>query len=211
MRQSALPLLIIFAFVMAGLAGWQWWTARQQQAALVTEIGKLQDSQREALDQSDRELAQMRMEQERLSQALQEKRESLPATDDAVTVFMRADLTAAASLRTAIAEYYAQMGRTPATNAEAGAPAPAEYRGKSLLSATVQADGSIELVFDAKSGVAGGRVVFVPDTRHAAAMGLQWQCRTWDYPRIEQVAPGCEYVPAAPGEAMPPVQAPRKS
>lgn len=227
MRQALVPLLIIVAFVVAGLAGWQWWSARQQQAALVAEVGRLRDSQRQALDESSRVLAQVRMEQERLGQALSDARESLAATGDAASVFMRDDLTVSASLRVAVAEYYAAMGRMPVTHAEAGLPAPDQYRGKSLRSATLQADGSIELVFDAKSGVDGGRVVFLPDTSHAEAMGLQWHCRTSDYPLIGQVVPGCEYVPAAatpavaapgaarpatamPDDAVPAVTAPRK-
>ena len=119
--------------------------------------------------------------------------------EDAVSLMIREDLRVADGIRNSISETYAAMGKMPTTNAEAGTYAPDQYRGKTLKSATVRADGSIELIFDAKSGVDGGRIQMLPDLTHAQAMGVQWRCQTPDYPLIKRALPACEYVaPSAP-------------
>lgn len=103
-------------------------------------------------------------------------------------------IKAASGMKVAIAEYYSNMGKLPQRNANAGLAEPGQYVGASLRSATVGPDGSIELVFDAKSGKDGGRIRLVPDMSHANAMGVSWRCETSDYPHIERAVPNCSYV-----------------
>jgi hypothetical protein len=107
---------------------------------------------------------------------------------------MRADLMAAAGIKTAVAEFYVSMGKMPKDNAEAGLPAPAEYRGQTLRSATVDPDGSIDFEFDENSGKDGGRVRFVADLAHVNAMGVQWHCESADYSDIGSAIPNCVYI-----------------
>jgi len=76
--------------------------------------------------------------------------------------------------------------------AEAGLFEPGAYRGKMLQSATVHSDGTIDFVFDARSGREGGVVRLVPDLSHPA-MGVQWDCESADYPSIAQLLPDCRY------------------
>ena len=115
---------------------------------------------------------------------------------------MRGDFVAAAgSVKTAIAEYYQTNGKLPASNHEVQLPEPDQYRGKSMRSATVTPEGSVDFVFDATSGVDGGRIRLTPDLAHANAMGLQWRCVSADFPQIARVLPVCEYKPAAASTA----------
>ena len=107
---------------------------------------------------------------------------------------MRQDLMAAAGIKTAVAEFYVSMGKMPKDNAEAGLSAPAEYRGQTLRSATVNPDGSIDFEFDEASGKDGGHVRFVADLAHANAMGVQWHCESADYSDIASAIPNCAYV-----------------
>ena len=139
------------------------------------------------------QLEKIASQQEQIRQALSQPRDALAG--DRASLLMRQDLAAAAAMRVAVAEYYASMGKMPATNAEAGLPAPDQYRGKSLRSATLLPGGRIELAFDAQSGIDGGRVLLVPDLAHANAMGIQWRCETPDYPLIQRAVPLCDYKP----------------
>jgi hypothetical protein len=100
---------------------------------------------------------------------------------------------AAGSMKVAIAEYYMSMGKMPGNNAQAGVPAPGEYRGRTLQSATIRDGGTIELVFDANSGKAGGRIRLIPDVAHTDAMGVQWRCESPDYPLVRRIIPTCDY------------------
>lgn len=142
------------------------------------------------------QLEQIASQQEKIRHTLSEAQETLAGASDKASLLIREDMQVFAAMRVAIAEYYASMGKMPATQADAGLPAPEQYRGKSLKSAALSPDGTIELVFDAQSGVDGGRVLFVPDTAHAEAMGIQWHCRTPDYPLIRRALPTCDYKPA---------------
>jgi len=103
-------------------------------------------------------------------------------------------MQATSGMKVAIAEYYANMGKLPTRNSDTGLPAPMDYRGQSLRSATVGLNGVIELEFDARSGKDGGRIRLIPDTSHANAMGLSWRCETPDYPLIKRALPTCDYV-----------------
>jgi Pilin (bacterial filament) len=107
---------------------------------------------------------------------------------------MKQDLMAAAGIKTAVAEFYANRGKMPQDNAEAGLPPPSEYRGQTLRSATVNPDGSIDFEFDENSGRDGGHVRLVADLSHANAMGMQWHCESADYSDIGSAIPNCAYV-----------------
>jgi type IV pilus assembly protein PilA len=123
-------------------------------------------------------------------------REDITATrqGDEPAMLLKTDFMAASGgIKTAVAEYYISMGKWPASNADAGLPAPDEYRGKSLRSASVAGDGSVTFTFDAASGVDGGRLRLIPDIAHANAMGVQWRCETGDYAWIKRALPACEY------------------
>jgi hypothetical protein len=112
---------------------------------------------------------------------------------DGASSLMRADFAqAAGSVKVAVAEYYASLGKMPQSNAEAGLPAPDEYRGQTLKSVSVAADG-IDFVFDANSGHDDGRIRLVADLSHANAMGVQWRCETSDYPQIARAISACIY------------------
>lgn len=147
-------------------------------------------------DAARAQLERVAKEQEQIRRTLGEAQATLAGASDKTSLLIRDDLQVADSMRVAIAEYYASMGKMPTTHAEVGLPAPDQYRGKTLKSAALLADGRIELVFDAQSGVDGGRVLLVPDTTHADAMGIQWHCETPDYALIARAAPTCEYKPA---------------
>ncbi|MBN8482842.1 MAG: pilin [Xanthomonadales bacterium] len=107
---------------------------------------------------------------------------------------VRGDVVAASAARVAVAEYYMSNLRTPATNAEAGLPESAKYRGASLRSLSVGEGGRLVLTFDAVSGRDGGTIEFVPDLGGVEAMGMQWHCTTRDYPWIARALPSCELV-----------------
>lgn len=171
-------LIAILAAVLVAavaFAGWQLFASNREQEKLSGQV------------------AVLKQEQERMRKTLSESQDSFAGANDKASLLMREDLQAASAMRSAVAEYYMSMVKMPATQAEAGLPAPESYRGKTLRSATVLPDGSIDLVFDAASGVDGGRVRFVADTSHVEAMGIQWHCVTSDYPLIKRVTPACEY------------------
>ena len=110
---------------------------------------------------------------------------------------IRGDVVAMASARVAVAESFMTTGKMPTSNAEAGLPDAESYRGRSLRSANVLADGRIRLTFDRESGHDGGVIDLVPEVGHLDAMGVQWRCETRDYPQIIRAVPSCDYVPAA--------------
>jgi hypothetical protein len=107
---------------------------------------------------------------------------------------MRQDLSAAAGIKTAVAEFYVSMGKMPQDNAQAGRPQPSAYRGQTLRSATINSDGSIDFEFDENSGKDGGHVRLIADLAHANAMGVQWRCESADYPDVASAIPNCAYV-----------------
>ena len=115
---------------------------------------------------------------------------------DRASSLIREDFAkASGSVKVAVAEYYVSLGKMPQSNAEAGLPAPNEYRGQTLKSVSVAADG-IDFVFDANSGHDDGRIRLVADLSHANAMGVQWRCETSDYPQIARVLSACTYTNA---------------
>lgn len=155
----------------------------------------------EKMRQLSGEVSALKREQQRMRETLDQSHEALAASADEASLRIREDLQAVAGMRVAIVEYYLTNGRMPAQQADAGLPAPERYRGRTLTSATMTADGSIDLMFDAASGVDGGRIRFVADTTRAEAMGVRWRCETADYPQIKRVSPLCEYKPTVPKAA----------
>jgi hypothetical protein len=143
------------------------------------------------------EVAELAQGQQQIRKALDQTQETLSTVSDRQSELIREDLQAIAGMRVAIAEYYQTNARMPANQAEMGLPPPEQYRGKSLKSATLQPGGVIELVFDAASGVDGGRIRFVADASHVEAMGVRWRCETSDYPHIRRVSVACEYLAPA--------------
>lgn len=173
------------ALVLAALVGLLLYQTAQQHRMLA-EVRAQGDAARAQLER-------VAKEQEQIRRTLGEAQATLAGSADKTSLLMREDLMLVAGMRTAIAEAYMNMGRMPANATEAGLSAPGQYRGKTLESATLRGDGRIELVFDAQSGVDGGRVWFVPDTTRANATGIQWRCETSDYALIARAAPTCEY------------------
>jgi hypothetical protein len=175
---------------LAGLLLYQNAQQRRGQERVLAEVRAQGDAARAQLER-------VAKEQEQIRRTLGEAQTTLAGSADRTSLSMREDMVLVAGMRTALAEAYMSMGRMPANAAEAGLSPPEQYRGKMLKSAALLADGTIELVFDAQSGVDGGRVRFVPDLTHANATGIQWRCETGDYPLIARAAPTCEYKQAA--------------
>lgn len=173
-----------------GLLLYQNAVQRREQERVLAEVRAQGDAARVQLER-------VAKEQEQIRRTLGEAQAALAGSADRTSVLMREDLALVAGMRTAIAEAYMSLGRMPANAAEAGLPPAEQYRGKTLKAATLLADGRIELVFDAQSGVDGGRVLLVADTTRANATGIQWRCVTPDYPLIARAAPSCEYAPPA--------------
>lgn len=149
-----------------------------------------------------RELDRLATEQARIRDTLTKSPDAAAGADEK-SLLIRTDFAAAAgSMKTAIAEFYMTNLRLPASNDDVGLPGPDQYRGKSLKSAAVSADGSIEFSFDAGSGVEGGRIRLIPDLSRANAMGIQWRCESVDYPLIKRALPACDYAPGGAAQAV---------
>jgi hypothetical protein len=117
--------------------------------------------------------------------------------EERAVLAIRSDLTSTSAARMAVAEFYMATGRMPASNAEAGLPEPQTYKGQSLRSLSVADGGELILTFDSASGVEGGTLEWLPDLTGIESMGLQWQCRTRDFPQIVRVLPNCKYLPVS--------------
>jgi hypothetical protein len=99
---------------------------------------------------------------------------------------------AADGAKTALAEYYANRGNWPAKNEDAGLPAPDTYRGESLRSLEVNGQVMV-LTFDARSGVAGGKIILTGEATPNLAMGLNWICVSPNITDIATIFPICKY------------------
>jgi len=178
------------AFLMFGIA---LLAAVAALAAYYVVVDRGNDERLLARVHEDNELT--RHELERMAKEQNGMREVLTkatAMSDSKSVAIRTDFVAATgSMKTAIAEYYLTNGKLPASNAELGLPAPGEYRGTSLKSATVTPQGAIELTFDAASGIDGGQIRLVPDVDRAGAMGIRWRCESADFAQIADLLPAC--------------------
>ncbi len=194
MRSAAAGTAWALLAAALGVALWKLAITEKQRAQLAAEAAGLRQQAQMAQQQlqaAQAESAELRQQKSRSEATLVQSNEALAMVGDEAGTRIRSDLSVASAMKVAVAEYYASMGRLPARQSDAGLAAPSHYRGKSLTSATLLADGDIELVFDAASGVDGGRIRFEADFSHADTMGVQWHCRSTDYPRIAQIAPGC--------------------
>lgn len=105
---------------------------------------------------------------------------ALPAYQDYVA---RAQVSEAMGLasgaKTAVAEYYADRGAWPGTNAAAGIATANLITGKYTASVTVQGAGTIVALMkaapNASAKVAGKSIIFTPTDRQGA---IEWTCAT---------------------------------
>ena len=175
MRQALITFVTTVAGVLVALFGYQYyqrWEGQRVVQQTATVVAKV-DEQGRQLDQR-------------------------VAAEQRAIELIRADFVAAAAAKTAVTESYLTMGRMPTSNAEAGLPPADSYRGRSLRSAAVVADGRIRLTYDGESGHDGGVIDLVPELGHTDAMGVQWRCETRDYPQIVRALPSCDYLAPAP-------------
>jgi len=187
-RNAALMFANTLLAVVAALLAYHYLVDREGREQMLARM-------HEDNEATKRELERVAKEEAGIRDALT-KSPDLAGAADEKSQLIRGDFAAAAgSMKTAIAEYYMTNGKMPASNADMGLPAADQYRGKSLKSATVTADGGIEFTFDAASGVDGGHVRLIPDISRAGAMGVQWRCETPDYPLIKRALSVCEYKP----------------
>lgn len=101
-------------------------------------------------------------------------------------------LMIASAAKTRIVEYYASEGVWPSSNQQLDLAPANEIIGNSLQSLEIHSKGVIELTYDAKSGVDGGRILLLPkgDERHLA---IRWECWTDSYADVNSWAPQCVY------------------
>ena len=114
--------------------------------------------------------------------------------------FLTEGMQAATLAKTRIAEYYASEGQWPDRNEQIDLDPASHYRGQSLHSMAVMAQGVIMLTFDGKTGVDGGQIRLLPDAGSADGL-IKWQCVTSSYSDIARVVPHCHYV--APVSTLP--------
>jgi len=205
MRNAVVMFASALLAVVGALLAYHQLVIRKDQDALLSNVRVESEATR-------RQVQQVAKQQEQIRKTLDEAKAQTEAdaAEREAYVDMRSDFVVASAMRTAIAEYYMTTSKLPASNAEAGLPAPNEYRGKSLRAASVQ-DGAIQLVFDASSGVDGGRISLTPQLEHANAMGIQWRCESDDYPQIRRILPSCSYTGAADASTQSAVHAPSGS
>ncbi len=167
--------LITFGASLLGVAValFAWGAWQQREARLEREA--VEKLQREAMARGDELAARL-------------------AAEERAIAAVRGDIVAASAARVAVAEYYMSNLRMPASNAEAGLPEPAQYRGGSLRSLVIGEGGRIVMSFDATSGKDGGTIELVPDLAGIEAMGMQWRCTTKDYAWIVRALPSCEFI-----------------
>ena len=102
---------------------------------------------------------------------------ALPAYQDYTA---RAQISEAVTLadgqKTAVTEYYADKGKFPTTNEEAGVAAKADIKGKYVSSVEITANGVITALMkstDVAKGVQGASIVLTPT---AADGAVTWAC-----------------------------------
>lgn len=181
MRHALITFFATLLGVVVALVAYQQyqrWDGQRETARTATVVAKVDDQGRE-LDQK-------------------------VAAEQRAIELIRADFVAAAAAKVAVTESWLTMGRMPANNAEAGLPPAESYRGRSLKSAAVIADGRIRLTYDGESGRDNGVIDLIPELGASDAMGVQWRCETRDYPQIIRALPTCDYLaPAATATQVP--------
>lgn len=105
-------------------------------------------------------------------------------------------LSTGTMMRVEVMRYYNDYGELPESNDDARLADEKEYANDVLDSAGIGKAGVITLVYNKKSGMAGGTVQLVPvmnDKTHY----LHWDCRSSSFPTIQEFMPQCHYRPTA--------------
>jgi hypothetical protein len=129
---------------------------------------------------------------QRHDQEIQKQEQDEHKKQQLIAGYLAEGLQVAASAKTAIAESYMTNMQFPATNQEAGLPAPGQMRGQSLQSLRLSRNGVISLTYDGKTGVDQGLIRLVPDVR-AGGGQIGWRCETPSYTNIAAFFPQCTY------------------
>ncbi len=107
------------------------------------------------------------------------------------TAMLSNGFQASTMLRFASKEYFDGMGELPTSNSQLGVGTPEDYANQSLRTATILADGVIELVYEGNTGIDGGIIRFVPTIVPGM---IKWSCETPDYDDIADYYQ-CSYQP----------------
>jgi hypothetical protein len=107
--------------------------------------------------------------------------------------------------RTAIAQAYAfavqlahrneeqqQMAQALGSGARNLLPTAEELAGTAIRNLSYQQGGAIRIELDARSGVDGGVLVYLPLVRNGRV--YEWTCVTHDYPDIGSFLPACRFM-----------------
>jgi len=114
---------------------------------------------------------------------------SVGAAQDRTRMLQSDFQRAVGAVETAAATYYANHGTWPANNEDAGLPPPDTYRGESLVRLELMGP-IINLTFDAKSGIEGGRITLNGEPTPKMAMGIHWGCIS-NIADIAAIIPNC--------------------
>jgi hypothetical protein len=194
-------LIFCIAFVAAIALGvtarWQ----RFEAARLADEESSLRETRTE-LELTRAEVDKTRAELERSVDEAQNETQELKAaikssqkyqetqrTQVARTVGLANALTAAASIKTAMTEYFLTEGKWPAANEEMGLPAPTSFKSKGVRSVGVVPGGGIQLVVDDLGKRADVRL----NAKSNDAGQVVWNCESSSIPDIAHLVPGCVY------------------
>ncbi len=71
-------------------------------------------------------------------------------------------------------------------------PSREELEGTAIRRLSYEQGGAIRIELDARSGVDGGVLVYLPLVRNGEI--AEWTCITHDYPTIESFLPACRYM-----------------
>jgi hypothetical protein len=71
-------------------------------------------------------------------------------------------------------------------------PTSEELEGTAIRRLSYEQGGAIHIELDARSGVDGGVLVYLPLVRNGKI--AEWACVTHDYPTIESFLPACRYM-----------------
>lgn len=126
-----------------------------------------------------------------IMQVLVEQAEQPISTSNAAAI--QAGIAATARPRHLIEQYFLEHGYFPLSNAQAGLSQPESYSRDALRRATVGRQGSLELIFDQRSGRFGGQVLMTPEFKNARG-GMIWHVQTSNLKGLERYLPGCSYI-----------------
>ncbi len=163
-------LAIFMTVILAGLVvigGYEWYRRAER-------VSAMNQIEQDHFDKKDKEVA------ESVAKAL--------ARD---TILQ--GVTVSSIVRVAVIEYYVNEGKLPSNNEQAFIESPSYYNNSGLMSVSVAKEGQIILVFNEKSGVKGGMLIFSPEV--SVNTIREWHCISPDYAFIKEVIPSCEYHP----------------